>query len=113
LVNFFPEMVKLLTWIPTARSQLRKHVPTGNNRRTSSQGHARNTRTQQLRRLFFPCLRWRHAAVDGGHVTCVSCEACPFLGYISDRIRSRQLYEWVVAAEAREQNELELGAQTN
>jgi hypothetical protein len=26
--------------------------------------------------------------VGGGHVTCVSCDACPFLGYISDRIHS-------------------------
>jgi hypothetical protein len=22
-----------------------------------------------------------------GHVTCVSCDACPFLGYISDKIQ--------------------------
>jgi hypothetical protein len=26
------------------------------------------------------------SAVGGGHVTCVSCDACPFLGYMSDRI---------------------------
>jgi hypothetical protein len=31
---------------------------------------------------FLPCPRWRQAAVDGGHVTCVSCDACPFLGYM-------------------------------
>jgi hypothetical protein len=28
--------------------------------------------------------------MGGGHVTCVSCDACPFLGYISDIIRSVQ-----------------------
>jgi hypothetical protein len=28
--------------------------------------------------------------LDSGHVTCVSCDACRFLGYISDRIRSIQ-----------------------
>jgi hypothetical protein len=47
--------------------------------------------------------------VDSDHVTCVSCDACPFLGYISDRIRSvqRQL-QGVIAAEAREQASKEI-----
>jgi hypothetical protein len=31
-----------------------------------------------------------HVAVGGGHVTCVSYDACPFLVYISDRILSVQ-----------------------
>jgi hypothetical protein len=38
--------VGIVTRIPVARPQHRKHVPTRNNRRTSSLGHARNTRTQ-------------------------------------------------------------------
>jgi hypothetical protein len=35
-------------------------------------------------------VRGGHPAVGGGHVTCVFSDACPFLGYISDRIHSVQ-----------------------
>jgi hypothetical protein len=28
--------------------------------------------------------------LDSGYVTCVSCDACPFLGYIGERMRSIQ-----------------------
>jgi hypothetical protein len=41
------------------------------------------------------------------HVICVSCDACPFRGYISmwqNSFEAVTSYEWVVAAEARKQD---------
>jgi hypothetical protein len=63
-----------------ARQQLRKHGPTRNNRGGCV-----------LR------VRGDITTVDIGHVTSVSCDACPFLDYISDRfvrVRDESVLGW-------------------
>jgi hypothetical protein len=59
--------------------------------------------------MWYPFPRWRHTTVGSDHVACVFCDVCPFRGYISRspggfRAVTRG-YEWVVAAEARKQED--------
>jgi hypothetical protein len=43
--------------------------------------------------------------LDSDHVTCVSCEACPFLSYINRVQEGSEQLQVVVVAEARKQED--------
>jgi hypothetical protein len=75
--------------IRVARQQLCKHGPTCNNRGKGVfrvRGDVTTVRSGHVPCVF--CMSVQLAPLDlldSDHVTCVSCAACPFLGYINEQ----------------------------